>query len=156
MSIYNHPMLRLKVFELLMVLSETEMRDSFYVPVYMSQKHALLAREVHKQITSDLSQRLTIRQLSIRLKASATDIKNSFKSVYGMPVRDYMKAYRMLKAQYMLRESQMNIAEIAETIGYLNPGKFTVAFKDFFGVTPSEYKKTGFVAEYNDARHLRS
>lgn len=41
----------------------------------------------------------------------------------------------------MLRESNKSIAEIAQAVGYDSQGKFTAAFKSFFRILPSEYRK---------------
>lgn len=43
--------------------------------------------------------------------------------------------------RYMLIESNMNIAEIAQAVGYDSQSKFTTAFKAYFKVLPREYRK---------------
>ena len=48
---------------------------------------------------------------------------------------------RLQEAQRLLRETDLPIAEIAERVGYANPGHFSVAFHESFSMTPSEYKK---------------
>ena len=70
-----------------------------------------------------------------------TAIKTSFKNVYGEPIRDHMRTVRLQEAQRLLRETDLPIAEIAEMVGYANPGHFSVAFHESFSMTPSEYKK---------------
>ena len=47
----------------------------------------------------------------------------------------------MEQAAKLLKESNMSIAEIAQTVGYDSQSKFTVAFKSFFQVLPREYRK---------------
>jgi AraC-like DNA-binding protein len=47
----------------------------------------------------------------------------------------------MRQAAYMLIESNMNIAEIAQAVGYDSQSKFTTAFKAYFKVLPREYRK---------------
>lgn len=40
----------------------------------------------------------------------------------------------------MLRESQLNVSEIAFQLGYNNPKYFSKYFKEEFGVLPSVYQ----------------
>lgn len=45
----------------------------------------------------------------------------------------------MKRAQQLLAESQLQIAEIAYKLGYNSPKVFTKHFKEKFGITPSEF-----------------
>lgn len=47
----------------------------------------------------------------------------------------------MEKAAVLLRESEKSISQIAKMVGYESQSKFTIAFQDFFGVLPKEYRK---------------
>ena len=38
-------------------------------------------------------------------------------------------------------EAEKNILDIANEIGYDSPSKFSLAFRKFFGILPSKYKK---------------
>ena len=44
-------------------------------------------------------------------------------------------------AQKLLTETDSTIAEIAHQIGYENPNKFSSAFRQSFGMTPTQYRK---------------
>ncbi len=46
----------------------------------------------------------------------------------------------MNEARRLLLSGEMNIAEVADTVGYKNPNHFTTAFKKYFGFVPSELK----------------
>ena len=135
------PLLKLRTMELLMFISDKELLCGNDIPVYLSQKNAQLAKAVRQKITSDLSRHVTLKQLSEGLHTSPTAIKTSFKNVYGEPIRDHMRTVRLQEAQRLLRETDLPIAEIAERVGYANPGHFSVAFHERFSMTPSEYKK---------------
>ena len=41
----------------------------------------------------------------------------------------------------MLLETKLTVTEIANEVGYGNPNKFTSAFKEIYGVSPTEFKK---------------
>ena len=48
----------------------------------------------------------------------------------------------MKHAKRMLEDPDRNITEIATCLGYLNRKYFTSCFKEEFGITPTEYRKT--------------
>ena len=64
-----------------------------------------------------------------------------FKGVYGMPPYTYLRTYRMERAAEMLRQGELSVSDIAATVGYGSPSKFTAAFKVLMGVTPSAYRR---------------
>ena len=53
----------------------------------------------------------------------------------------FILTYRLQIAEKLLREGQLSVAEIAAKIGYINPNKFTSAFRTEYKMTPTEYKK---------------
>ena len=69
------------------------------------------------------------------------DQESCFKGVYGMPPYTYLRAYRMERAAEMLRQGELSVSDIAATVGYGSPSKFTAAFKVLMGVTPSAYRR---------------
>lgn len=108
---------------------------------YRSEQIELIHR-VHDRLTRNISERVTIEALSKEFAVNPTTLKSAFKSVYGNSLAAHIKEHRMELAAKMLRESDASIGEIAETVGYDSQGKFTAAFKSFFHLTPSEYRKS--------------
>ena len=53
---------------------------------------------------------------------------------------DYVTQHRMTKAKELLRESDMKINEIAESVGY-QPSYFIRIFKKTEGMTPGQYRE---------------
>ena len=104
-------------------------------------EQARLIREVHRELTQNLDKRVTIEELSKRYLMNPTTLKQAFKSVYGESIAAHMKEHRMEKAAALLHESDMSIAEIGRLVGYESQSKFTAAFKEYFGLTPKEYRK---------------
>ena len=63
-----------------------------------------------------------------------------FREETGMNFLQYLNAIRINKAVELLKNSSLNISEIAETTGFPTPGYFTKIFRRFFSVTPTEYR----------------
>ena len=65
-----------------------------------------------------------------------------FKEVEGITIFQYIQKIKMNYAKFLLdTSSKKNILDIATEVGYDSPSKFSMAFKKFFGVLPSKYKK---------------
>ncbi len=97
--------------------------------------------EVHEFLTSDLTRRYTIEELSFKFHINQTTLKTTFKTVFGQPIGVYMKEYRIKLAKELLCQSNASVAEIACAVGYGNQSKFTAAFRDITGVIPRDYRK---------------
>lgn len=64
-------------------------------------------------------------------------LKQGFRQVLGNTVFGYLHNFRMEQARLLLSEGRMNVAEVANSVGYEHLGHFAGAFKQKFGITPS-------------------
>lgn len=83
--------LRLKVLELLHILSRLKDRDDVQQTDYFNQHQVECARRAAKLLTQELTVHRTIEQLAQDVGLSATALKTCFKSVYGSSVYAYQK-----------------------------------------------------------------
>ncbi len=60
-------------------------------------------------------------------------------SITGKTPIEFIRCMRLKRAAQLLEKSGMSIAEIAYEVGFNNPKIFTKAFKEEFGITPSQY-----------------
>ena len=134
--------LKVKILELLLFLSAMEPEAADETKM-VSAAHARLAKEVCRYLTERMDRKVTLNMLAETFHVSATLIKNCFKDVYGVSVYSYIRTQKMEKAAVMLRETEMQVTEIAGMLGYDNSSKFAKAFKDVQGVAPVAYRKTG-------------
>lgn len=133
--------IRVKMFELLLVLTELEPTDDGIKRASFSEMQIETIKQVHAFLVEHFAEHFTIEQLSDRFGISPTVMKKCFKGVYGDSIYSYMKIYRLQIAEQLLRESRLTVGEIATRIGYLNPNKFTSAFTGEYGVTPTAYRR---------------
>lgn len=109
------------------------------VDYYGSQEQVI--RNVHAYLADHLSERITIEELSRRFLMNTTTLKQVFKRVYGTTIAAHVKQHRMEQAALLLVKSQQDIAAVAQAVGYESPSRFTAAFKETYGVLPTEYRK---------------
>lgn len=100
-----------------------------------------IIRHVHDELTTNLSERVTIEELSRKYLMNATTLKRVFKQVYGETIAAHIKKHRMEAAATRLRTTQDDVAAIAQAVGYESQSRFTAAFKETYGELPSEYRR---------------
>ena len=95
---------------------------------------------IHKYLLEHSSERITIEELSKKFLMNTTTLKKAFKEVYGVSIAAHVKEHRMELAARLLQESSDSIAQIAQAVGYTSQSRFTTAFKEKYGVLPTEYR----------------
>jgi AraC-like DNA-binding protein len=64
------------------------------------------------------------------------------KALLDCSITDYILTRRLKKAKYLLSNEGYSIAEITYMVGFSTPNYFSTVFKNKYGCTPSEFKKT--------------
>ena len=99
-------------------------------------------KSVRQYLVEHLDRRITLQELSQTFSFPLTSMKKCFKEVYGTTINAYLQAYRMHTAAGLLRETKLDVTEIAGKVGYQNASKFSEVFRQYTGHTPTEYRKT--------------
>lgn len=133
--------IKIKVAELLLLLSETCANENKTKNKYYLKSQTEIVKNIHEEIIKDLSKNFTLKELSDRYGMSQIGLKNCFKAMYGKSIAKYIKDYRMEYAASLLRKTDETVMNIAASVGYENQSKFAAAFKELFGVNPTEYRK---------------
>lgn len=76
-------------------------------------------------------------ELARQLHLSRSQVYRKIKALTDMSNAVYVRHVRLQKAQELLRNTNMNISEIAYAVGFKTPVYFSQVFKDHFGVCPS-------------------
>jgi AraC-like DNA-binding protein/DNA-binding transcriptional ArsR family regulator len=129
-----------KIAELLLELSQDTQTSEDTSPQYQAEQ-ILTIRKVHDYMMEHLDSHITIETLARQFLMNPTTLKHVFKAVYGMPLATHMKEHRIRKAAALLKETDDSIGTIARAVGYENPSKFSAAFREFYHMTPNEYRK---------------
>jgi AraC-like DNA-binding protein len=97
-----------------------------------------------KILISNTKEAPSINLLASESAMSPTKFKLLFKKIYGKSVYDYYLHYRMEKARQWLKENELTVVQIGESLGYKNISHFSRIFKKHFGTYPSKYGETYF------------
>lgn len=131
--------LRLKLAELFLLLAQSPIQPE--TGTYLPRTQEKLIRHLRDHIVGDELHYSSLQELADDHGISVSFLQKSFKQVYGLPVYQYLKVYRLEKAASALRNSQRSITKIALDAGYTNPAKFSEAFRKLYDLPPSEYRK---------------
>lgn len=133
---------KLKVMELLLFLKNSTIKNVEEEYPTLKAENVKIIKDIKGYLVENMGDNVTLDDLSKKFNLSKTSIKNYFKEIYGKPLSTWRREYRLSQAAIYLEKSSMNIGEIAEIVGYQNHGKFTDAFKQYYSMTPSEYRNT--------------
>ena len=70
-----------------------------------------------------------------------TNFFKKVKHLTGMTPNDYIRQLRMTAAAELLKDERLTVAEIAYKVGFDDQYYFSKAFKQYFGMPPTKYRK---------------
>ena len=85
---------------------------------------------------------LDISLLEGEMGMSRASLFNKMKAITGMGCNEYITKIRMEKAIQYIKESNLTFTEISEKVGYNTASYFSSAFKQYTGMTPTQYRKS--------------
>ncbi len=96
-----------------------------------------------EHISSNLANgdKLTLAALSEKCFVSEATLRRYFYQFTDMSPQQFIAHARINRAQYLLVSTSKSITEIANEVGFESISCLTRAFKRFYGVSPSEYRK---------------
>lgn len=98
--------------------------------------------QVFDFIERNLDDALLLERLSEVANFSPFHFHRQFSSYVGMPVGRYIQLMRLKRAATRLAFNRLEkIIDIALDAGFQNPESFSRAFKQAFGLTPSQFRK---------------
>ncbi|MFL0251469.1 GyrI-like domain-containing protein [Clostridium neuense] len=102
-------------------------------------------RRIHKvqdYIENHLDQYLSIEELSNAAGFSKYHFSRIFQSILHEPLAHYVNRIRMERALFLLaHRTDKNMTDIAYALGLSDSAVFSRAFKNYYGVSPREYRK---------------
>ncbi len=85
---------------------------------------------------------LKLEELVKILGMSQRNFNRRFQQATGVAPIKYLQQQRHKEAKDLLKNSNLNISEIAFRVGYLDVSYFSKQFKSFSGITPKQWRST--------------
>lgn len=87
------------------------------------------------------NEEITLKRISDSLGYSEFYVSRRFKEISGMQFRDYLRYRKLAFALKEVRNTDKNLLDIALDYGFSSHEAFTRAFKEAYGIAPSEYRQ---------------
>jgi len=97
-------------------------------------------RRVFEYIEANLDVNMRLNMLAEQVGVSAFHFSRLFKQSTGSSPHQYLLRRRLDRAKTLLRQPQISLAEVSASTGFADQSHFTKVFRQFVGVTPSEFR----------------
>ena len=137
-AISNDSMIKIKLKEFLLLLSNTENAPTLLD--FVSSLFKPYEYDFKKVIEQNIYSNLSIAELAMLCGMSISTFQRTFHNVFEQTPAKYILEQRMIKAKRMLRNKNKRISDIAYDCGYENSSTFNRLFKKSFNLSPSEFR----------------
>jgi AraC-like DNA-binding protein len=124
-----------------LIVHKTKATGPAAPPSYVPQQDLDRLASVREYLNDHFAFNIQLTALSKIACMSPTKLKYTFKKVYQCTVFEYIHAKRMSHAEHLLTNTDLNIQQIAQTVGYQKASNFSSAFRKNTGLLPHEYRK---------------
>ena len=121
-------------------LAGNQEREQQIKPITIKSADEQLMEKVMKYLNDNISDSsLSVESMAEGIGLSRVHLHRKLKALTGMSARDFIRTHRLEQAGRLLQSKKLNISDVAYTTGFSNLSHFSNTFKDFYGMTPSEY-----------------
>ncbi|MBQ3598418.1 MAG: helix-turn-helix transcriptional regulator [Clostridia bacterium] len=92
-------------------------------------------------IQKNPKENLSLQSIADNAGFSLTYFDAIFRQHTGYSPVEYSRIYKLTRSAIELRRTQKTVLDIALDFGYTSPESFARAFKNFYSISPSEYRK---------------
>ena len=111
------------------------------VKIAMKSNDEILMEKVMKTINENLTNpALNVEMLASNVGMSRVHMHRKLKELTNQSARDFIRNIRLKQAAGLLREKNLSISEVAYATGFSNLSHFSNSFREFYGISPTEYK----------------
>ncbi len=115
-----------------------EEEDLFELPDSVQNHYINMAIEF---IKDHYSQQIGLLEVAEYTRMSENHLSSLFREEAGINFLQYLNSYRLNKAAKLLKNTTLNIGEVADSCGFPTPSYFTKIFRRFTGLSPREFRE---------------
>lgn len=93
-------------------------------------------------IDTHLHEEINLATLAALANVSRFHFARLFRATVGVSAMAYVEQCRMERAQALIREGELQLAQVASLVGYDDPSYFTRRFRHRCGQTPSAWARS--------------
>ena len=108
-----------------------------------------MLEKVLSEIENGIKDGINIYTLTEKFSISRGHLSYIFKYILNLTIADYIRSRKFVKSLEDLQENELSILDIALIYGFDYEQTYIRAFKKEFGVTPGQFRKTGFIKHFH-------
>jgi AraC-like DNA-binding protein len=112
-----------------------------------NNKNFKLANLCTKYLLEHLSENHSLVSIANTLGTNRNSLAVAFKDIHKIGVFTWLRQQRLLEARRLLCNTDQHIQSIAYELGFSDPSNFTNAYKQEFGLSPSETRQLLIITE---------
>ncbi|VWC59384.1 two-component system response regulator [Burkholderia contaminans] len=116
-------------------------------PFVAGKDDDIIVRAAIRHLARTLNDPPTVEQLARAVGTHEKRLSRAFRDNLGQTVFEYLRQERLRIAQDLLDSTSLSIASIAKEIGFSTPANFATAFRERFGLTPTEWRRQRHAGE---------
>ncbi|MDF2614738.1 MAG: AraC family transcriptional regulator [Clostridia bacterium] len=101
-----------------------------------------IVQEIKQYVDNHYDSEISLGIFASRYHMTKEYLSKQFKEEFGCGIYEYVLQVKMNKAVQMLENFEVKIHDIAERLGYTDNNYFSRAFKNYYGVSPKEYRNS--------------
>lgn len=101
----------------------------------------VLLQKAQSLIETKLDSPLLLKMLTEKLHTSRSTLGRLFREHLHLSPQEYIIRRKMESAEYLLKNTELSVKEIAYRLGYCNQFHFSCEFKRRTGISPAGYRK---------------
>ncbi|MDR0756658.1 MAG: response regulator [Tannerella sp.] len=114
--------------------------DGGIKPVFVKPSDEALMDKIIKTINENIANpALNVEMLAEHAGISRVHMHRKLKDLTSQSARDFIRSIRLRQAAALLASGKYAVSEVAYATGFTNLSHFSIVFKEFYGVAPSEY-----------------
>lgn len=106
---------------------------------HSTSRNSIAYHRILKSMEDALYENLSLQEIAMRNKISASTIKALFQTYAGIPPKKYYSDMRGIEALRLLEEG-VEITQIAKKMNYSSTNYLTATFKKQFGLPPGQFR----------------
>jgi signal transduction histidine kinase/CheY-like chemotaxis protein/AraC-like DNA-binding protein len=116
--------------------------DSPVAPGAASDPEDEFLKQIRQYVEAEIGNAgLSPEDICRKVGMGHTNLNLKMNALTGMPVMQYIRTIRLMRAKALLASAALNIAEIAYEVGFNDPKYFSRVFSDEYGLSPGEWRK---------------
>lgn len=108
-----------------------------------------IVTSIQTYIDENLDKNLTVSDICSSFHYGKTTLSKVFRAYTGYGIAEYCVHRKIERSKDLLRQSSVNISTISDQLAFDSPQYFSQVFRRVTGMTPSEYRKSVCISEFD-------